>query len=141
MVVIVGQAPSSKSCRPLDGASGRRIAALAGLGGVGELRSRARLLNLVRRFPGKAGKGDAFPLVEARAAAAKIRIPRGSTVVLLGRGVASAFGFAPSASFFRESSRRGSRVFVAPHPSGISRWWNDPANVERARAFWREVLA
>jgi uracil-DNA glycosylase len=30
---------------------------------------------------------------------------------------------------------------VAPHPSGRSRWWNNPENVERARAFFRELVA
>lgn len=30
---------------------------------------------------------------------------------------------------------------VAPHPSGLSHWWNDPANVERARAFYVDLLA
>lgn len=31
-------------------------------------------------------------------------------------------------------------VAFHPHPSGLSRWWNDPRNIERAKEFWDEVL-
>lgn len=62
-------------------------------------------------------------------------------VILLGRAVERAFEIRPQ-PFFRvrewiagdESWRKS--VVVAPHPSGKSRWWNSPANVEAAREFW-----
>lgn len=31
------------------------------------------------------------------------------------------------------------RVAVVPHPSGVNRWWNEPANVEAAGRFLREL--
>lgn len=31
-------------------------------------------------------------------------------------------------------------LYVLPHPSGVNRWWNDPANLEAARAFLLRAL-
>lgn len=31
------------------------------------------------------------------------------------------------------------RAAVVPHPSGVNRWWNDPANRDRAREFFAEL--
>jgi hypothetical protein len=76
-------------------------------------------------------------MAAARVAAARMR-PRGR-VLLLGRGVATAFGQArrPILQWF---DLRGARAAVFPHPSGISHWWNDPRNVARARRFLRALL-
>lgn len=119
---------------PLEGPCGDRLARLAGMPGHRELRRRARLVNLLPAWPGKSGKGDAFPLREARDRARRLRT-RG-TVLLAGRVVAAAFGLA-DAEYFEP---RG-RFHVIPHPSGVSHWWNDPANVRRARRFLRAVFA
>jgi hypothetical protein len=63
---------------------------LAGInhGRLGEVFSLANLLN---RWPGKNGKGDAFPTAEARAAAATFDLSGYDVVVMIGRNVAQAF--------------------------------------------------
>jgi hypothetical protein len=60
--------------------------------------------------------------------------------VLLGRFVAEMFDEADT-PFFRWTEPFGpaSLLAVAPHPSGISHWWNEPANVRRAKRFWRAL--
>lgn len=113
------------------------MARLAGLAGYEELASRARLVNLLPAFPGKNGKGDAFPVGTARLVAERMRL-RG-LVLLAGRNVGEAFGLA--ADYFEWRRRGATRYVVIPHPSGVSRWWNDPRNVIRASAFLRGVFS
>lgn len=98
---------------------------------------RAELVNLLRRWPGDQGKGDAFPIARARRAAGKFK-PAG-VVLLAGKRVAEAFG--ERRAYFEWFDLRGARAAVIPHPSGISHWWNEPANVARAAAFMRRALA
>jgi hypothetical protein len=110
------------------------------------LGSRIVRVNLLGEFPGKAGdKGDLFPMAEAREGAGKVMLASGpgAEIVMLGRGVLRAFlpflprGATQKMQFF-EALAHGGRTFVlAPHPSGISHWWNDPANREAAAGFWR----
>lgn len=111
-MILVGQAPGPRTDpgEPLSG----------------------RCVNLLGAYPGRSGKGDAFPAGEARLAAAALDA-RGALVVLLGLGVTRAFKVA--APWF---GRRGAFV-VAPHPSGVSRWWNEAGNRRRARRFWRAL--
>lgn len=77
-------------------------------------------------FPGKNGKGDAFPR-----ATVLPRLP--ATAVLLGRSVARAYGHDAPWFEWRPVGRK--LVAAAPHPSGISHFWNDPRNTRRARRF------
>jgi uracil-DNA glycosylase len=137
---IVGEAPSMRTSRPFAGRSGERLAELSGLASLEALRDRFRLVNLLGHWPGPdaSGKGSAFPMQEARSAAATLRLPSGS--LLCGRRVAAAFGLA-AAPYFAWCDVDGRRVAVIPHPSGVSRWWNDPENVARARAFLRAATA
>jgi uracil-DNA glycosylase len=138
VITIVGQAPGrwGDPRRPLGGRCGIRLARAAGLGSVAELRARARLVNLLGSYPGKSGKGDAFPMVEAIGAAQRMR-PCG-IVLLAGKAVGRAFGI--DSEFFEWRRRGGTRYAVIPHPSGVSRWWNDPRNVEVATRFLRGVF-
>jgi uracil-DNA glycosylase len=134
-LLLIGQAPSRSSdpLEPLSGASGRRLAALMGLD-LDAYLAGVRRANALPAFPGKAGKGDAFPAAQAgplvRAVLAEQR------VVLLGAPVASAGGLRGVPAFWWRSEG-GRMVAWAPHPSGVSHWWNDPANLRRARRFWR----
>jgi uracil-DNA glycosylase len=136
-VIIIGQAPGPRGDgEPLSGQAGRRLSALCGLT-VDAYLAQFERVNLLTHFPGKAGKGDAFPLPAARkAAAALLPALEGRRVVLLGGKVAAAFGL-QQAPLLVWRPLGGAMVAVAPHPSGINRWWNDPRNVRRARRFWR----
>ena len=68
MIVFVGQAPGPRTnpLKPLSGVCGSRLERLAG-GPIA-----ARKMNLLPAFPGKSGKGDRFPIVEAERAAARL---------------------------------------------------------------------
>jgi len=64
---------------------------------------------------------------------------RGRWVLLIGQGVARAFGV--QAGLLEWVEREGAWLAVVPHPSGVNRWWNELRNVERAAAFLRGCLA
>jgi len=139
--LLVGEAPNrtGDARRPLDGRVGARLAGFAGLD-VAAYRRRFARVNVLGAWPGASGgKGAAFYHdVAAREATRLRRRFRGRrTVVLLGQRVARAFGVRPD--YFVERRVAGARVFVVPHPSGIVRWYNDPANVARMRRFMRAV--
>lgn len=148
-IVIVGEAPSRSSDpnRPFDGASGRTLAALAGLSGYEELRRRTELRNVLSRWPGTghAGeKGSRFPIPRARRAAAKMRFEDGSVVLLMGKRVSRAFGMRFEEYFDWKVALRGTGGGVVwfscvPHPSGCNRWFNYPENRAIASRFMRAI--
>jgi hypothetical protein len=114
-------------------------------------------LNLLARALGPA---DEWPARVARERATELYRSgslAGREVVLLGRRVARAFGRGLSPHFDQlhpseyfssvyptvPDGRGGwarACVWLAPHPSGRSRWWNDPANRSRAVAFFSRLL-
>lgn len=149
-VVLVGQAPNQATRvhdRPglaLTGACGRFLADLAGLSMAAYLR-RTERVNLLTFWPGKDGKGDAFPAPWAEMAAGDLRKTLGGrTVLLLGAGVARAFHVEHLGWMRWATVGAGPEdlmtVSVLPHPSRVNRWWNSPANRAQAREFLREVL-
>jgi uracil-DNA glycosylase len=145
-ITIVGEAPSQSSDpkKPFHGASGARLAQLAGLGGVRDLERAARLVNVLQRWPGfgHAGeKGSKVPIAKAKRAAKKIELV--GVVVLAGRRVARAFGLddAPYFQWFRTDRHGPCNLVVVPHPSGSNRFWNYPENRELARAFFLRLFA
>ena len=140
-MIVVGQAPGSRTnpAEPLSGASGRRLANLCELP-LNDFLLCFERVNLLASYPGPNGKGDAFFLTEARAAAAALigKIATRKFVVLLGLNVARAFGHRAPWFAWRDAFKDSETwIAVAPHPSGISHWWNDPRNVRQAREFWR----
>lgn len=142
-VVIVGQAPSRTSDprEPLSGRSGARLAALCGIT-LTEFLDRFERRNLLGEFPGRreAVEGDYYVgVAEARRIADGLRPAlRGRSAVVLGAVNAAAFRITAPAFRFQELD--GLRLAWSPHPSGVSRWWNDRANEERARRFWRSLV-
>lgn len=140
-IVMVGQAPSASSdpSRPLA----RSTTRLAGFAGIDEslILDATERVNLIDAYPGPSNGGDAFPIKLARERAAAL-LPRlvGRRVILCGRAVAKAFEV-DHADAFEWVSGPGFECAVIPHPSGVNRWWNDVANVERARAFLRETFS
>ncbi len=91
-------------------------------------------------------RGDAARRLgeELRALLERERVVR---VVILGMDAARLMGLRHGAArsdlWFRwewDSFRPGGLYYaVAPHPSGRSRYWNEPENRERARAFFAEL--
>ena len=135
-IVFIGQAPS-RTGDAKDPLGGRLAIKLAGLLGVDEsvYFEKTVRMNVFDHWPGARGKGDDFPLREAKDRVAKVvmRIPDGWPVVLLGKSVAAAFSV--KADYFKWAGF----VVVAPHPSGINHFWNSRSNRERARKFFRRL--
>lgn len=144
--LIIGQAPGPRSDPdvPLSGRCGERLAALCGIGHDQFLERFCRV-NLIKRFPGKQSKGDAFPIEEARKGAIGLLMTgvfATTKIVLLGDAVARTFGYASFEYKFHKFypcrvSPHG--IAFCPHPSGVNRWWNDAGNFEAARRFWRRL--
>jgi len=139
-VLVVGIAPSraAGAGRALVGsASGAHLEALLGLQ-RGELGHVADTANLHPEYPGPArgGNGDAEPAADCvRDAARRLDLAGYSRVIICGRAVAEAFGldYAPLA----RAELRGVPALIVPHPSRVSRWWNDGANAQSARESLR----
>lgn len=137
--LIVGQAPSRGKLGPALGVrsrSGRRLAELLGV----EDASRAfETVNAASRWTGKQGKGDRFAPSEEDLIAVRGRMLPGRKVLVLGRAAAKALGVG-RARYLDITRAFQAEVMVVPHPSGVNRWWNDPRNVERAKAAVRGWL-
>lgn len=133
--LLVGEAPCpAGNTEPFDGPSGRRLALILGVGHA-ELLATTDRLNLLDSWPGACGKGSAFPAAEARAAAAvALALAPHRTLLLAGRRVAAAFGLR-ALPYLRWAVLGRRRVAVLPHPSGVNRWLNDPANRAATRDF------
>jgi len=139
-VVLIGEAPGKQSTMPgsdgaLLGRIGKRLAGLMGTTVV-VYRGNTTRCNLLR-------KGKPWVPRRARLAARRMEnrglfARKGRVVILLGRNVARAFGFG-SVPWFKAFYNGNVVLVVAPHPSGKSRWWNDPANTREAGRFWRAV--
>lgn len=103
--------------------------------------------NLLSRYAGGSGSGDAFPMVVAKANAMKITtLLDGRVVVFLGRQVAEAFGCRrpwfdwEEGSFLVGDRTARFRYAIMPHPSGRNRFWNDPQHIQEAREFMSELM-
>lgn len=152
--LLIGEAPASGSLGCFSLAFGRAS------------RSGDRLRRLLGDRPFDAvnllarplARGERWPARSAAASAALLYRDclAGREVVFLGRRVAKAFrGLSPWTDALADASWFSSAfptvpkpgggwdrcvLWIAPHPSGSSRWWNDHANRARARAFFLRVL-
>ena len=167
--LIIGEAPGRGKDAvggmfPLSGAVGVRLTQLAGLEeqalqdqpGTSRyghyywtLRKYFDLDNLLDYWPGSSGKGSAFPPKEAYGAVINRRDEwQGRTIVLLGRRLLSAFGL--GIPFYTWDTSEGAEelgidppfwhwLVGIPHPSGLTRNYNDPAERERAGKVLREA--
>ena len=135
-VRVIGQAPSSKTDGQgaFTGRSGAFLALLAGCSQEEFLRV-FDVVNLLDHYPGKReGKGDKFPMAEARKAAAACSLT--GRTIFVGRQVAKAFGAKENRFFEFWEHQPNVMAVIVPHPSKVSTWWNDPAKLEQARKFW-----
>jgi uracil-DNA glycosylase len=133
MIIFVGQAPGHPKrseqteipgapppldLGPLSGVAGRRLCKILGIRFERFLMCRRENMNA--RFPGKAGKGDAFDIQEGmeQAKSLRARVRPGDLVVLLGRNVTRCFGlkWVP----FRIGSLSAATYVILSHPSGVN---------------------
>lgn len=131
-IALVGEAPSrSSGPEPFsDGRCRRRLAAL------GLDLDAVALYNLLPDWPGPSSKGSAFHVPTVREVAAELlpALAAHARVVIAGKRAAAALGFREPYLVWAEGPT-GGRWAVLPHPSGVNRWWNNPANVDAARRF------
>jgi len=134
---IIGQAPGREfeNLPALQGKTLRRLMGLAGSKTEFEFRDYFEALNVLPHWPGKSGKGDAFPIEEAKKAAVRLEkylVDR--RVIFLGDLVAIVFGWSRTPKLqWRQCAAY--EFAVLPHPSGINRWYNNPRNVSQASRF------
>src|SRR3989442_346740 len=145
---MIGQAPSRRALpgdRPLSGAVGAKIARMAGLT-LEQFLERTWTANLIDEWPGKRGKGDAFPKKDAALGALRVGVSKefvcATVIVLLGRSVAAAFAEIYGAKSLLKADvcePLPGGFAILPHPSGIDRWYNDAANRRRAASFLKRI--
>ena len=142
---LVGQAPGPverESRRPFSGRAGKELdrwMVRAGFAGAEEFRDLTYIASLMRCFPGRnrAGTGDLKPPNAAIANCSRwleteLELLKPELIILVGQLAIARF-LGPGRLEDRVGQRFGdSPVLVPlPHPSGQSRWLNDPANRER----------
>ena len=150
-MMIVGQAPGAAGHthgKPFSGPAGKALSAWLQIAGLPPWAHHdpelAFVTAITRCFPGKVpgGKGDRVPsgpeiALCAPYLAAEFALVRPRVVVALGRLAATRLiGPAPLGELIGqvcEIERDGRRlpVVTLPHPSGVSRWLNLPANREQ----------
>jgi uracil-DNA glycosylase len=140
---IVGEAPGRRTGPvPFAGRTGGVLAGLLGVPRDGWEAAGIGAVNLFRRWPGALGRGSAFPgprSARARASLVLASIPNDVPAVLCGLRVARAVGLR-RARWFEWVDLDDLQVAVVPHPSGVSHWWNSPANRRAAREFFSGLL-
>lgn len=143
--MLVGQAPGPTervSRRPFSGRAGKELdrwMLRAGFASPDEFRKLTYIAALMRCFPGRnaTGSGDLRPPSAAIANCAhwldtELRILKPRMLVLVGQMAINRFlGPGPLESRVGESFGDKPLMVPLPHPSGQSRWLNDPANRER----------
>lgn len=160
-ILLIGQAPGLKGSNdalPFAGASGERLRDWFELGGIprAEFWRKIHFAAVTRCYPGRlpGSRGDRLPSPAERALCRpwldEVRaLIEPQIVLLLGLlAIRTALGPVASLSSVVGTAREveGVRYLPLPHPSGVSRWLNDPPNVEAvARAMahlrgWVEEL-
>mmetsp|Transcript_3820 Transcript_3820/g.12183 ORF Transcript_3820/g.12183 Transcript_3820/m.12183 type:complete len:233 (+) Transcript_3820:64-762(+) len=158
--LVLGQAPPGprgslpRGWRPLAGPAEQRLAKLAGMAGPGDFWAEFDRANLLSWYPGLKARsarhdvakgyklhqsdGDVFPMEDARRAAAAVDVGDYACIIMLGNNVARAFGV--KAGLLEAEVRGACRLVTFPHPSGVSHFWNEPANVQRAAKALKSLL-
>lgn len=152
-LMVVGQAPGPTAGQrgaPYMGATGKALQAWLARAGFAEgaLHREFYLTSITKCFPGRAGnggEGDRLPSAAEIALCARhldreIALVRPEIVLTLGRlaterldPTARRLSLAELVGTLRPAARAGHafHLLPLPHPSGVSRWLNDPAH--RAR--------
>lgn len=142
---LVGQAPGPverESRRPFSGRAGKELdrwMVRAGFERAEEFRRLTYIASLMRCFPGRNPKGNGDLKPPPRAAAncahwleSELDLLKPKVLILVGQMAINRF-LGPGRLEDRVGQRFGDRPVMVPlpHPSGQSRWLNDPANRER----------
>ncbi|HYR50010.1 MAG TPA: uracil-DNA glycosylase family protein [Candidatus Eisenbacteria bacterium] len=142
---LVGQAPGPverESRRPFSGRAGKELdrwMVRAGFESAEEFRRFTYIAALMRCFPGRnrTGSGDLKPPPAAVANCAhwldaELRLIKPKVLILVGQlAIARFLGPGPLEDRVGHHFGDGPVMVPLPHPSGQSRWLNDPANRER----------
>jgi uracil-DNA glycosylase len=160
-ILLIGQAPGlsgTTADRPFAGITGDRLRAWFEAGGIprGDFYRKIHFAAVTRCYPGRlaGAKGDRLPGPAERELCRPwleevIAIVEPEVVILVGLlAIRTTLGPVPSLSAVVGTARiiDGVRYLPLPHPSGVSRWLNDPPNLEAvARAMihlkaWVEEL-
>ena len=145
---LVGQAPGPVELverRPFAGRAGRELGrwmARAGFTSDEEFRRLTYLAPMMRCFPGRAASGGGDRVPSARAVRncaswldAELALLRPRLVIAVGQLAIRRFlGPGPLEDRVGRTFGDGPLVLPLPHPSGQSRWLNDPANRDRLAA-------
>jgi len=152
-VMIVGQAPGVVELTtrtPFSGRAGAELRRWLARAGVGEDELPYRT-SITKCFPGKAtgGAGDRRPSPGEIALCApwleqELALVRPAIVLPVGTlAIDRLWGKAPLSEVVGRSKRSpalgGALLIPLPHPSGASRWLNDPANRQRLEAALRRL--
>jgi uracil-DNA glycosylase len=143
-VMIIGQAPGAVELTtglPFSGRAGAQLRRWLAEAGIDEADFPYRT-SITKCFPGKAasGAGDRRPSPPETALCApwldaELALVRPRVVLLVGTLAIDRFwGRVPLSEVVGRSRTDGDRVLIPlPHPSGASRWHNDPANRRKLR--------
>jgi hypothetical protein len=163
--LLLGEAPSRTGDRyyrfPLSGSPAKLVCDLLSIrysraqydGPWWQVREHFEVANLIERYPGPQGRGAAFPIGPAREAWAELwPTLSGRVVVLLGArlpGVAGVWADEGESVFHQwwqvwSSSGvtlpEAATIVAIPHPSGLNRMYNDPAEREKTAATLRQAI-
>ena len=153
-VMIIGQAPGAVELTtglPFSGRAGAELRRWLADAGIDEAHLPYRTA-ITKCFPGKAasGAGDRRPSPREVALCApwldaELAVVRPRVVLLVGTLAIERFwGRVPLSDVVGRSRIDGDRILIPlPHPSGASRWLNDPdnrASLRRALAMVRRVV-
>ena len=148
-IILVTHAPT-KGGKPLDGASGRRLAALAGMDHMVFVNHFDFTTLLDAPWPSlpRGMDPDARDVAtrqriateQAQAAALRPSLA-GRKVVLLGREVAAAFRLAKGTHYeWFQVVELEPGIEASVFPGGVATWWNDAEIAERARLFAQRLV-
>lgn len=155
-LMLVGQAPASplrSKGKPFSGQAGRALFGWLARAGFSEdeFRARCYFTAITKCYPGGGkGQGDRVPSAAERALCQpfllrELTLIRPTLIITVGRVSATYFlgaGIDFTGAIGRRFDRDGRALVPLPHPSGVSRWTNVPANrarLDQALAVLRDL--